>query len=225
MLIIIVRGSLHTSQISHLLLYPSLWLLVSGLSIISTCQATTCTCAYWTCGHLLYFDLELLLGFRVQIIKGMDNRSWTAVNDLMTLTCTEFEHAQSWCISEPFTNYKYKLQTSCMTTCKFTLSCKFWMPTVAPYQAVSSCDDPLPNTTRFVLLAPWCHMVSLVSCAAWRHWLAKSLQMWLIRLTNHKARLVVLIILIKWLGLSLFTILQHLDSTKTWFLNFKLYVV
>ena len=28
----IIRGSLHTSQISHLLLYPSLWLLLSGLS-------------------------------------------------------------------------------------------------------------------------------------------------------------------------------------------------
>ena len=27
-----VRGSLHTSQISHLVLYPSLWLLVPGLS-------------------------------------------------------------------------------------------------------------------------------------------------------------------------------------------------
>ena len=27
-----IRGSLHTSQISHLLLYPSLWLLVPGLS-------------------------------------------------------------------------------------------------------------------------------------------------------------------------------------------------
>ena len=30
--IIFSQGSLHTSQISHLLLYPSLWLLVSGLS-------------------------------------------------------------------------------------------------------------------------------------------------------------------------------------------------
>ena len=29
---IIYKGSLHTSQISHLLLYPSLWLLVPGLS-------------------------------------------------------------------------------------------------------------------------------------------------------------------------------------------------
>ena len=34
----IARGSPHTSQISHLLLYPSLWLLVPGLSSHSSCN-------------------------------------------------------------------------------------------------------------------------------------------------------------------------------------------
>ena len=39
-----VRGSLHTSQISHLLLYPPLWLLVTGLSsqLFAIISFTTC---------------------------------------------------------------------------------------------------------------------------------------------------------------------------------------
>ena len=41
---VLYRGSLHTGQISHLLLYPSLWLLVPG---------------YYTCHYFLY-DLLLM---------------------------------------------------------------------------------------------------------------------------------------------------------------------
>ena len=44
-------GSLHTSQISHLLLYPSLWLLLSGLSsqFFAITSYTICLyCQQWS---------------------------------------------------------------------------------------------------------------------------------------------------------------------------------
>ena len=89
--VVVARGSLHTSQISHLLLYPSLWLLVPGLS------SQFC--------HYFLYNLFLMSAVVAEIFEkwlqdfvSFGNPWWLRFTIVIQVICTLYIPGPGWII-------------------------------------------------------------------------------------------------------------------------------